>query len=105
MIDKTLEFNKLSWKLLEAKFRYYILDQPELQDHEYDALERRYDTLAKELGLEPTAANMVGFKEDSPSASLVRQKVMQSENPGGAKTYCECGRCEYSRPHEPRGFN
>lgn len=69
------EFIKLGWKLMEAKYRYYILDTPELQDHEYDQMERRYDELAKILGAPPTAVDMVGFDRNRPSSHVVMNKV------------------------------
>lgn len=66
---------ELGWKILEAKYRYYKLDDPLLQDHEYDAMEREYDTLAKKLNLDPTASDMVGFDETRPSCQVVMHKI------------------------------
>jgi len=80
-------FIKLGWELLEAKYRYYKLDAPLLEDYAYDRLEREYDDLSKKLGLEPTAANMVGFDINRPSASLVADRVdgqNSSKNPDEA---------------------
>lgn len=73
--DDERRFIKLGWKLMEAKYRYYSLDAPTLQDHEYDALEREYDTLSKRLGLPPTAVDMVGFDISRPSGVLVADRV------------------------------
>jgi hypothetical protein len=73
--DKEKRWIKLGWQILEAKHRYYNLDAPELSDYDYDLMEREYDTLSKELGFEPSAANMVGFNNTKPSAVLAADKV------------------------------
>lgn len=73
-------FIKLGWEILQYKFNYYVLDAPTLEDHEYDQLEREYDALAKLLGVEPTAADMVGFKQTRPACALVADKL-QARNP------------------------
>lgn len=88
--DKEKRFIKLGWQLMEAKFQYYKLDSPTLTDHEYDMLEREYDSLAKELGLPPTAADMVGFDNARPSAALVGDKVMDRDPPDA----CFCNQCK-----------
>jgi len=74
-MTKEQRFIKLSWQILEHKFRYYIQDRPIIEDHEYDKIEREYDDLAKELGEEPTASNMVGFNFDKPSCKSVADKI------------------------------
>jgi NAD-dependent DNA ligase len=79
MVDKLKRFSQLSWKILEHKCRYYYFDAPIIADHEYDALEREYDQLAEDLGLEPTAANMVGFKLDRPACQAVLFKLQKEE--------------------------
>lgn len=79
----------LGWKLMEAKFRYYKQDAPELEDHVYDAMEREYDTLAKKLGVAPTAVDMVGFDQTRPSGALVADKILGRMAPkvnGGYET-------------------
>lgn len=73
--DKKQRFIQLSWEILEHKCRYYIMDSPIVQDYEYDAIEKEYEALAKELGLEPTASNMVGFNPDRPSCQSVMRKL------------------------------
>lgn len=73
--DKKQRFINLSWEILEHKCRYYIMDSPIVQDYEYDAIEKEYDSLAKELGLEPTASDMVGFNPDRPSCQSVMRKL------------------------------
>lgn len=79
------QFIKLGWQLLEHKYRYYVLDQPIIQDHEYDQLEREYDRLAKLLNLPPTAADTVGFKRHTPVGFLVECKVEQLSDRLGLK--------------------
>lgn len=74
-IDDEKLFIKLGWKILEHKFRYYVLHSPSVQDHEYDRLEREYDALALKLGVTPTASDMVGWKADRPACILVAGKV------------------------------
>lgn len=39
---------QLSWKILEAKFRYYILDNPKMQDHDYDMMEKEYEACVQD---------------------------------------------------------
>ena len=69
------EFIKLGWKLLEAKCAYYIFDRPIMEDKDYDAMERRYDALAKKLGVPTTAVDMVGFDERRPCCKIVLHKM------------------------------
>lgn len=77
-------FVKLGWKILEAKFNYYVMDAPTLQDHDYDQMEREYDALAKKLGVPPTASDMVGFKGERPSCQLAGDKVLGVDPPDEA---------------------
>lgn len=72
---KYKRFCSLSWKLLEHKCRYYILNKPLIQDYEYDMLEKEYDLLADELGLPKSASDMVGFDEKRPSCKEVIRKI------------------------------
>jgi NAD-dependent DNA ligase len=75
MDKKYKRFLSIGWELLEHKYRYYVLDNPTIPDHEYDILEKEYDNLAKELDLEPTASNMVGFDTKRPCCQLVISKI------------------------------
>lgn len=79
MTTKKQRFNTLSWIILRAKYEYYILNDSHLTDDQYDALEREYDSLAKELNLEPTASNMVGFDMQRPSCQLVSGRHHETE--------------------------
>ena len=78
--EKIKKFTKLSWELLEQRCRYYQLDDPILEDHAYDKLEREYEALAKELNLEPSASNMVGFDLKRPSCAVVLEKLKRRKN-------------------------
>ena len=73
-----LEFARLSWCLLERKFVYYVPGPiaPEL-DSIYDDYEARYRVLAAELGVPPTAADMVGFSVSRPACRLVKKTVLE----------------------------
>lgn len=75
MEEQKARFAKLSWWLLEHKYRYYILCAPIIEDYEFDELEREYRFLADLLDLEPTASDMVGFDETRPSSWAVIEKV------------------------------
>lgn len=73
------EFIKLSWAVLEAKCIYYMMhgNHPKsIEDYEYDLLEKRYEALAKELNLEPTASNMIDFDLSRPCCKLVYSKLL-----------------------------
>lgn len=69
-------FKNLGWLLLEHKFRYYILQKPIISDYEFDKIETSYRSLAKKLGLPPTASDMVGFDMTRPSAQRAAMKVL-----------------------------
>ena len=58
---KYQEMAELSWKIIEAKYWYYRRSEPKLTDYQYDLMEKRYEALCEELGLLPTASNMVDF--------------------------------------------
>lgn len=73
-------FIKLGWLILEAKFRYYVLDDPILSDGEYDRLEREYSELGKRLGYDMDALYMVDFDRTRPACILTADKV-QGRNP------------------------
>lgn len=74
-MDKSKRFLELGWRLLEHKYRYYILCRPEIQDHEFDALEAEYRALASDLGRAPSASDMVDFDMSRPSCQLVAGKI------------------------------
>jgi hypothetical protein len=66
----------LGWRILEAKYVYY-LSPPGLKcihDDDYDKLENEYVNLSNELDLPCSAADAVGFPGDSPSGRMVIEK-------------------------------
>lgn len=62
-------------RLLQQRYRYYYLDNPVLNDFEYDVLERYYEALSAYLGLEPINKNLVGFDENEPNCIEAKIKV------------------------------
>lgn len=73
--EKHERFVQLGWQLLEHKAHYYIFCNPQIEDYAYDMLEREYDELAKELGEEPTASDMVDFDTSRPACRAVLRKL------------------------------
>lgn len=72
-------FASLSWKILEAKWDYYIgpeFDVKPMADEKFDKMEEIYRKLATGLKLEPTAAEHVGFPMHTASGRLVHEKKM-----------------------------
>ena len=71
------EFNELQKELLRHKYLYYELNSPVISDYEYDMLERKSFSMAKELGFNADKFGdpkdnekhhvhyMVGFNKDS----------------------------------------
>ncbi len=70
-------FIKLGWEILEAKFRYYELDDAVLSDSEYDRMEKEYEALGLKLGIDTDARYMVGFDMTRPSCRLAADKVLK----------------------------
>lgn len=68
-------FIKLGWELLEHKYRYYILNMNTISDYDFDQLEAEYRKLAEELGLPPSASDMVGFDNTRFSCQLAMHRV------------------------------
>lgn len=69
---------RLSYKILEHKFRYYEgakYGLKSIPDDKYDKLEARYIRLCTLLKIEPTASNMVGFDYNRPSCKMVFNKL------------------------------
>lgn len=69
-------FRALSWSLLEHKFRYYVLNEPLINDVSFDLLEQEYRQLGHELNLKPTAVDMVDFDWKRPSCQVVARKIL-----------------------------
>lgn len=62
-----------SWRILDAKYAYYVLDNPIMVDADYDAMVLEYEDWCYLLGVKPTASEMVGFDKTRPSCQLVQQ--------------------------------
>ena len=73
--ERLTHFEQLGSRLLEHRYRYYILDEPVIQDSEYDYLERYYKLLANELGLPDTAINMVDYDLSRLDAQEAKVRV------------------------------
>ncbi len=68
-------FIDLGWKLLEHKYRYYILSKPIISDYDYDMLEKEYEQLAIQLNEPPTVTDMVDFDTSRHSCKSVMYKL------------------------------
>ena len=63
--EKANYFNRLGEAIARHKKAYYLGDNNAVvSDAEYDYLERLYEAVAEDLGLEPVAVNAVGAKLD-----------------------------------------
>ncbi len=60
--EKLIHFNHVGTRIAHHKRAYYT-GHPEINDCEYDYIERYYEAVAADLGLEPTAINSVGYKD------------------------------------------
>jgi NAD-dependent DNA ligase len=76
-------FARLSWEILEHKFRYYCgakySIEPTVIDEVYDKIEDKYRKLAKLLGHKTTATDMVGFDYNKPSCRAVMSHIIARE--------------------------
>lgn len=64
---------KLYDRLLENRYRYYILDAAILDDWIYDLIEKEYNELVAKFGGKPM--DMVGFDLNDPLAIAAKQRV------------------------------
>lgn len=60
-------------RLLEHRYRYYVLADPVLGDWLYDWLETHYNALAQQHGAKPM--DMVDFNIDAPGANEAAYRV------------------------------
>ncbi len=56
---------KLGKRLLRRRYEYYVLDDPKISDFEYDFIERKYENMCEDLGLESVVKDMVGYNENN----------------------------------------
>lgn len=85
------EFDKLQEELLLHKYMYYVKSETLITDYEYDMLERKSKTMAKELGFrcdswEGPEENekhhihwMIDFDEKHPLATKIIEKVAREK--------------------------
>lgn len=70
--EKLTYLAQLGKRILEDRYRYYVLDHPVVDDFLYDHTERLYENIAVDLGVEAVASNMVDFdasREDALEAA------------------------------------
>jgi hypothetical protein len=73
--ERLTHFQQIGSRLLEHRYRYYVLDEPVVQDSEYDHLERYYKRLATELNLPDTTADMVDYDLSRLDAQEAKARV------------------------------
>lgn len=72
--EEVIEYlGKLYDRLLEHRYRYYVLDDPALSDFVYDYMEKEYNRLAQEHGVK--LMDMVDFDPDDPLAAEAKNRV------------------------------
>jgi NAD-dependent DNA ligase len=74
-------FVDLSWDLLSFKYMYYVRGRSIIADEAYDVLASEYRELAKELNLNPSADDMVGYNMDKASCRMVAKKMDELYGP------------------------
>ena len=71
-----LEFNRLSWCLLEMKVLYYVFPEySDLPDSEYDRLEKLYLEACEDDQRTNTVQSMVGVDESRSSVQAALTKL------------------------------
>ena len=74
--EKVDHLLNLEERILEHRYRYYILDAPVIPDTHYDYLERYYVNVCSLLGVEPTVTNMVDYNHGYPGAKEAAERVL-----------------------------
>lgn len=72
--DKLAYFCRLGERLLDHRYRYYVLDHPMIEDWIYDQTERFYEAVAVDLELAPVT-NMVGFDLNRKECQAAKNRV------------------------------
>lgn len=68
------DFESLTIKLLQHKYEYYVLFDTVISDHEYDKLEREWEKMGIELGIDmDNYPNWIGFDENHPLAGNIKK--------------------------------
>jgi hypothetical protein len=65
--------DKLYGRLLENRYRYYVLDDNVISDFEYDFIERSYNEMAQKAGVK--LMEMVDFDPNDPLAIEAKNRV------------------------------
>jgi len=81
---KKLKCARLAWQILGHKFLYYCgaeynLSNKIIPDEEYDAIENEYKELCEELGIEPSASDMVEFDDSRGSCRMVKEHLIATK--------------------------
>lgn len=71
--EMVLYLEQLYNRLLEHRYRYYVLDHPVIDDHEYDYIERYYNFLAQEHNVKQM--EMVDFNPNDLLAIEAKNRV------------------------------
>lgn len=74
-LELNIYFKNLGDRILENRYRYYVLDKPVLTDWVYDGLEYWYSELASIIKVKPKICDMVGFDYDFVGAKQAAQRV------------------------------
>ena len=80
-MDTREKIRQLTQQLTEASYRYYVLDDPQMQDFEYDALLRQLEELEKanpELALPDSPTQRVGGQALSQFEKMTHEVPLQS---------------------------
>ena len=78
--EKLKYFENVGKKLLGHKYRYYLGNEGIISDGEYDYVERYYEAVAEDLGLEPEIVNMVGFNSEHKWATEIVEQLKEKYN-------------------------
>jgi hypothetical protein len=73
--ERLIYLDQLYGRLLEHRYRYYVLDAPVLEDWLYDLVEKEYDSIAKGAGVK--LMEMVDF---DPSDGLAIEAKTRVDN-------------------------
>lgn len=76
--EEKLNYHRhLGERLQEHRYRYYVLDNPVLEDFVYDHIERVYKEVSREMNLKDVAIDMVGFDSNVLGALQAANRVLE----------------------------
>lgn len=73
--EKLIYLSQLEERILEHRYRYYILGDSVLSDFEYDFIEKFYIKIGKELNVPTHIEDMVDFNYTYPGAIEAKNRV------------------------------